>query len=136
HTVVVQPSPWRVLRIDQPLRLESTPVGISSDAWMGSFSAYNHFSTPGGKPGFIQVTLSRAAFNGPDKKPGHVTIQAGELIQAPDKEPALGHVRTTIHWVVHSGKGRVFYIPATPHTRVEVRISPTFSPHEFGTSSD
>ena len=134
HKVVVQPSRWRVLRIAQPLRLESAPVGIYSDGWTGAFSAYDQFSTPGGKPGFIQVTVSRAAFNGPDKKPGRVTISAGRLIQGKDKEPALGHVTTTIHWVVHSGKGRVFYVPATPPTRVEVRITPTFSPHEFGSS--
>jgi hypothetical protein len=136
HKLVVTPARWRLLRIAQPLRLRATPVGIYSDGWTGAFSAYNQFSTPGNKPGFIQVTVSRAAFNGPDKKPGHVTIRAGRLIQGKDKEPALGHVTTTIHWVVHSGKGRIFYIPITPPARLEVRVSPTFSPHEFGASSD
>jgi hypothetical protein len=136
HQVVVQPAHWRLLRIAQPLRLQATPVGIYSDGWTGGFSAYNQFSTPGNKPGWIRVRVSRAAFNGPDRKPGHVTIRAGQLIQGPDREPALGKVRTTLRWVVHSGKGRDFFIPATPRTRVEVRISPTFSPHEFGNSSD
>jgi hypothetical protein len=136
HKVVVEPTRWRLLQIDQPLRLESTPVGIYSDGWTGKFSAYNQFSTPGNKPGWIKVRVSRAAFNGPDKKPGRVTIRAGELIQGPDKEPALGKVRDTLHWVVHSGKTRDFYVRATPPTRVEVQVSPTFSPHEFGNSSD
>ena len=136
HQVVVQPSRWRLLRISQPLRLEATPVGIYSDGWTGGFSAYNQFSTPGGEPGWIRILVSRAAFNGPDRKPGRVTITAGRLIQGKDKEPAMGQVRTTLRWVVHSGKTRVFYVRATPPTRVEVRISPTFSPHEFGSSSD
>jgi hypothetical protein len=136
HKEVVQPSHWRLLRIDRPLRLESTPVGIYSDGWTGRFSAYNQFATPGNKPGWIRVLVSRAAFNGPDRKPGRVTITAGRLIQGKDKEPALGKVTQKLHWVVHSGKAREFYVRATPPTRVEVQISPTFSPHEFGNSSD
>jgi hypothetical protein len=136
HKVVVEPTRWRLLQIGQPLRLESTPVGIYSDGWTGRASAYNQFSTPGNKPGWIKVRVSRAAFNGPDKKPGNVTIRAGELIQGSDKEPALGKVRDTLRWVVHSGKTRDFYVRATPPTRVEVQVSPTFSPHEFGNSSD
>jgi hypothetical protein len=136
HKVVVQRSPWRLLKISQPLRLQATPVGIYADGWQGNFSAYNQFSTPGGKPGWIRIVVSRVAFQGPDRKPGNVTISAGQLIQGKDKEPALGHVRQTLHWVVHSGKQRVFYVRATPPTRVEVRIKPTFTPHEFGNSSD
>ena len=99
------------------------------------------FSEQGRHFGTIPVKCPPAdcqnlAFNGPDKKPGNVTIRAGELIQGPDKEPALGKVRDTLRWVVHSGKTRDFYVRATPPTRVEVQVSPTFSPHEFGNSSD
>jgi len=68
HKVVVEPTRWRLLQIAQPLRLQSTPVGIYSDGWTGKFSAYNQFATPGNKPGWIKVRVSRAAFNGPDKK--------------------------------------------------------------------
>ena len=98
HKVVTAPAPWRLLKIDRPLRLSSTPAGIEPDGWvtppLGSpegspaFSAYNQFSTPGNKPGWIHVLVSRAAFNGPDKKPGKVTIEAGRLVQGPDKEPS------------------------------------------------
>ncbi len=143
HKVVVQPAPWRLLRIDQPLRLRSTPVGIEPDGWMTpppgapqtapAFSAYDQFSTPGDRPGFIRIVVSRAAWNGQDK-PGNVTITAGRLIRGPDKQPALGHVTTVLHWVVHSDATRVFYVPASPPTRVEIRISPTFSPHDYGAS--
>jgi hypothetical protein len=143
HQVVVQQSHWRVLRIDPPLRLSSTPVGIEPDGWItvppgspvGSpaFSAYNQFSTPGNRPGWIRVVVSRAGYRGRGE-PGGVTITAGSLVRGSDKQPALGHVTTTERWVVHSGKTRVFYLPATPPTRVEVRVSPTISPHDFGGS--
>lgn len=143
HKEVTTPAPWRLLRIDRPLRLASTPTGISSDGWatppLGSekgvpaFSAYNQFSTPEDKPGFIRIVVSRAGWRGRDK-PGHVTIRVGELIRGADKQPSLGTVRQVLHWTVHAGKTRVFYVPASPPTRVEVTVSPTFSPYEFGGS--
>jgi hypothetical protein len=143
HKVVVEKAPWRVLQIDQPLRLRSTPVGIEPDGWITvppgasakapAFSAYNQFSTPGNRPGYIRVTVSRAGFRGVSK-PGNVTIVIGRLIRGKDKQPALGRVTRVEHWVVRSGRTRVFSLPATPPSRVEVRISPTFSPHDTGGS--
>jgi hypothetical protein len=133
NKVVVEPAPWTVLRIEQPLRLRSTPVGIYSDGWAGAFSAYNQFSTPGGRPGWIRVTVSRVGWRGADK-PGSVTVRTGRLIRGKDNQPALGTVRAVYRWVVHSGKTRVFLVRATPSTRVEVRVSPTFSPHDYGGS--
>jgi hypothetical protein len=63
-----------------------------------------------------------------------VTITAGRLIRGADKQPAMGRVTTVRRWVVHAGKTRVFTIPARPPARVEVRVSPTFSPHDYGGS--
>ena len=70
HREVVTPAPWRLLKIDRPLRLLSSPAGIEPDGWVtppaGSdkgtpaVSAYNQFSTPNGKPGWIHVVVSRA----------------------------------------------------------------------------
>jgi hypothetical protein len=141
HKVVTAPAPWRLLKIDRPLRLSSTPAGIEPDGWvtppLGSpngspaFSAYNQFSTPDGKPGWIRIVVSRAGWQGTDK-PGRVTIKAGPLVRGADKQPALGKVSQVLHWTVHSGKTRVFYVRAVPPTRVELTVSPTFSPHDLG----
>jgi hypothetical protein len=139
----VTPAPWRLLKIDPPLRLASTPVGISPDGWMTpplgapegapAFSAYNQFSTPGNRAGVIKITVSRQGWQGTDK-PGHVRIKVGRLVRGADKQPALGKVSQVLRWTVHSGKTRVFRVPAGPRTRVEVTVSPTFSPHDFGGS--
>jgi hypothetical protein len=43
-------------------------------------------------------------------------------------------VSSVRRWVVHAGGTRVFFVPASPPTRIEVRVTPTFSPHEFGGS--
>ena len=143
HKEVVTEAPWRLLKIDRPLRLSSSPSGIEPDGWVtppaGSdkgtpaVSAYNQFSTPGDKPGWIHLVVSRAGWRGKDK-PGNVVIKVGDLVRGPDKQPALGKVRQTLRWVVHAGKTKNFYLPAGPKTRVEVKISPTFSPYEFGGS--
>jgi hypothetical protein len=143
HKVVTQLAHWRLLKIAQPLRLESTPVGIEPDGWITAapgapkgapaLAAYNQFATPGNRPGWIQVTVSRAGWQGTDK-PGHVTITAGRLVRGPDKQPALGHVSEVLRWVVHSGRTRVFYVRASPPTRIEVRVAPTFAPADFGGS--
>ena len=143
HKVVVAPAPWRLLKIDPPLRLASTPIGIEPDGWVTpplgapqdapAFSAYNQFSTPQSKPGEIKIVVSRAGWLGTDK-PGHVTIKVGRLVRGPDKQPKLGKVSQVLRWTVHSGKTRVFRVPAGPRTRVEVTISPTFSPYDFGGS--
>ena len=143
HKVVNAPAPWRLLKIARPLRLSSTPTGIEPDGWvtppLGSpngspaFSAYNQFSTPGDKPGWIRIHVSREGWRGTDK-PGKVTIKAGPLVRGADKQPALGKVVQVLHWTVHSGKTRDFYVRAVPPTRVELTVSPTFSPYEFGGS--
>jgi hypothetical protein len=61
-----------------------------------------------------------------------VTIKVGKLVRGRDKQPALGKVSEVLHWTVHSGKTRTFTVPAGPQTRVELTVSPTFSPHDFG----
>ena len=83
HKVVVQPAPWRLLRIDQPLRLRSTPTGIEPDGWMTRRrarrrprppSAPTTSSRPRGIAPASSASPSRApAWNGQDK-PGNVTI--------------------------------------------------------------
>jgi hypothetical protein len=143
HKEVTTPAPWRLLKIDRPLRLASTPTGVSPDGWVtppaGSdkgapaFSAYNQFSTPSDRPGWIKIVVSRAGWQGKDK-PGNVEIKVGNLVRGADKQPALGKVRQTLRWTVHAGKTRIFYVPADPPTRVELTVSPTFSPHDFGSS--
>lgn len=143
HKEVTTPAPWRLLKIDRPLRLSSTPTGVSPDGWVtpprGSekgepaYSAYNQFSNPGNKKGWIKIIVSRSGWRGRDK-PGNVEIKVGDLVRGPDKQPALGKVRQVLRWTVHAGKTRVFYVPSKPPTRLELTVSPTFSPYDYGSS--
>ena len=74
HKVVVEPTRWRLLQIDQPLRCEPkaqpvggfTPIGSDGPSSARTTSSRRRAS----KPGWIKVRVSRAAFNAADKKPG------------------------------------------------------------------
>jgi hypothetical protein len=129
-------TPWKLYRIEHPLRLAHSVTGLYQDGWAGADSAYSQYATPGGKPGFVVVTVSRTAWRGPDK-PGQVTIEVGRLIEGKDKQPHMGLVTAVRRWTVHSGIGRAFRIPTpAPPIRVQVDISPTFSPADYPGSSD
>jgi hypothetical protein len=121
---------WRLYKIAPPLRLVDAATGIYADGWAGKESAYSRYRTPGNRPGFVVVNVSRAAWNGP-APPGHVTIRVGPL-RVKDKQPALASVTQIRRWKVESGLQQSFVIPTPkPPFRVEVLISPTFVPAQI-----
>ena len=97
---------------------------------MGPSATYTQYAAPG-KPGTVQVTLSREAWGGPDK-PGKVTIRWGPPVLNKD---GLVTIRSpkTMRWTIHSLKAKTFNLPVVSlPVRVEVTIDPTFSPAEYG----
>jgi hypothetical protein len=125
---------WRVYRVHPPLRLAEATTGIYDDGWTGESSTYSRFSTPGDRPGYAVVAVSRQAWAGhsPD---GNVVISVGTLVLR-NKQPGLGQVTQTVRWTIRSGGFRRFYIPTPrPPFRVELRITPTFVPAEIDPNS-
>lgn len=119
---------WRLYRVDPPLRLETAVTGIFADGWAGADSGYSRYATPGNRPGFAIVSVSRAAWGGTDV-PGEVQIRVGTLVIGDDHQPRLGRATAIRTWTVHSHAQRVFWIPTPrPPFRVEVAITPTFQP--------
>jgi hypothetical protein len=50
-----------------------------------------------------------------------------------DAGPTIARTTATREWVVHSGSTRTFVVPVPPAPfRLEVKVSPTFSPAQFG----
>jgi hypothetical protein len=121
------PQDWRLYEITPPLRLRSAAEGIYADGWAGKHTAYSRYRTPGNKPGYAVVSLSRAAFNG-NEPAGHVTIRVGPL-RVLNKQPGLAKVTQTVRWTIRGGASRTFYVPVPkPPWRVEVLVAPTFKP--------
>ena len=135
---------WTVYRVRGPLRLAHSTGGIFQDGWTGcpgepcpaATAVYNRYATPGNGRGYAVVDVSRVAWHGPDK-PGRVLIRVGTLVKGADRQPHLGRLTARRRWVVHSGTHRRFFIPAPRAPfRVEVTVSPTFSPADYPGSSD
>ena len=134
---------WTVYRVQGPLRLAAGTTGLFSDGWIGcagqpcpaASGAYNRYSTPGGRAGDAVVTVSRVAARGAPIKPGRVVIRVGTLVKGSDRQPHLGRVTAVRRWSVPAGGKKVFVIPSPRAPfRVEVDVSPTFSPSDYGSS--
>jgi hypothetical protein len=116
--VVARAGTLALTRVRPPLRITARTEGLYGDGWMGGDAAFNYYASPnGGRPRAVTVSVSRAAWNGPDV-PGVVRVRVGRVEQ---------------RWVIHSQLAKTFVLPAPrPPFRARVHISPTFSPAEFG----
>jgi hypothetical protein len=134
---------WILYRVKKPLRYAYNETGIFADGQTGcslapcptADSAFNRFSTPGGKAGYAVVDVSRASACGAPVPPAGVKVTVGKLIEGRDKQPHIGHVTGVQTWTLRIGASRrfVFRTPRPPF-RVEVQISPTYAPLTFGGS--
>jgi hypothetical protein len=146
--VVMRPNPkkgnrWFLYKVKQPLRYAYNETGVFSDGQTGcssepcpvADSAYNRFSTPGNKPGYAVVDVSRVNACGAPVGPAGVRVTIGKLIEGKDKEPHIGQVTDVQRWTLRIGTARRFVLQTPkPPFRVEVRIAPTYSPLHFGGS--
>jgi hypothetical protein len=116
-------------RLRPPARIDRTIDGVYADGWTGPSAALTQYA--GTRPGRLRVRVARTAWRGPDV-PGRVSIQLGSLAVR-NGRPTIGHVVQTRSWVAREGRERVFTLPAPkPPFRLEIKVSPTFSPSRFG----
>jgi len=130
-SVVARHGLLALYRVEPPARVGRTVEGIYGDGWTGAEAALNQYATPGGRPARLRVRLSRAVWSGPDV-PGSVTLRLGPLTER-DGRATIGETVETRTWVAHRRRSTAFIL-ATPRPpfRVEITVSPTFSPSRFG----
>ena len=145
-TVVGDPSKtgrWVLYKVRKPIRYAYNQTGVFNDGQTGcslapcpvARSAYNRFSTPGNRPGYAVVDVSRVSACGAPVPPAGVRVTIGKLVEGADKQPDIGHVTDVQRWTLRIGSARRFVLPSPPPPfRVEVRIAPTYSPLNFGGS--
>jgi hypothetical protein len=125
-------------RVDgQPLKLAAGITGVDHDGWItGSEerrvaeAAYNRFDTSGDGPGQAIVRLSREAWCTGQRAVG--TVRIGPMGIGPDNQPAIERTTHVQQKAVVDCKttGYALPVPAGPW-RVEVEVTPTFSPHDI-----
>jgi hypothetical protein len=118
-------------RVASPPRVRMTIEGLYADGWTGGNAALTQYVTPGNRPLRLRVRLSRAAWTGQDV-PARVSLRVGPVVLR-NGLPAIDRVTATGEWTAHSGKSRVLTIETPPPPyRLELEVSPTFSPSRFG----
>jgi hypothetical protein len=141
--VVARAGRWVVYKVRPPTRYAYTLAGIFADGQTGcslqpcrgADSAYNQFSTPGNRPGYMTVDVSRLSACGAPVGPAGVRVTLGTLIKGADKQPHIGRLLAVQRWTLRIGTERRFVIRAPkPPFRVQVHISPTYSPARLGSS--
>jgi hypothetical protein len=136
HLVGGGPRNWVLWKIAPPLRVAYAATGLSDDGWITSSdpelpgrATYSQFYTPGGKPGYAAVTLSRQ--DGYDFR-SHATIKVGKLVVGANRQATLGRVTDVQRWAIAPHSYKVFYLRTPPPPfRVTVQIDPTFQPHDL-----
>jgi hypothetical protein len=137
------PPRWTLYKVRKPIRYAYNQTGVFNDGQTGcslapcpvARSAYNRFSTPGQRPGYAVVDVSRVSACGAPVPPAGVRVTIGTLVEGADKQPHIGHVTDVQRWTLRIGSARRFVLPSPPPPfRVEVRIAPTYSPLKFGGS--
>jgi hypothetical protein len=141
--LILRSGDWRLFRVGRPLRLRSALTGLYPDGWTGAAAGYSRFGS--GERGTLEVALSRAGWRGPDKA-GRIVVRVGTLVPASrhtisnpcwtgvcvSRDPKIGKLTGVRHWTAHSGRGTVFRFRVETPFHATIRVSPTFSPHEFG----
>ena len=147
-TVVMRPNKdkgnrWFLYKVRKPLRYAYNETGVFADGQTGcdrapcpaAESAYNRFSTPGQKPGYAVVDVSRLSACGALVPPAGVRVTIGKLVEGRDKQPHIGRVTDVQRWTLRIGSAKRFVLRTPkPPFRVEVKIAPTYSPTSYGES--
>jgi hypothetical protein len=126
--LIARASPFVLYEVRPPLRLARLVEGVYTDGWTGADAAFTRYT---GRAGVLEVRLARTAWAGPDV-PGRVTLELGNPV--PEAGGAVGvggEVRRT--WVAHSRGRRTFRLTTPkPPFRLQLHVSPTFSPARLG----
>ncbi|MBA3382492.1 MAG: hypothetical protein H0T97_11625 [Actinobacteria bacterium] len=114
-----------------PLKLASGTTGLYIDGWMGDMAAYTRYDVSSDGIGLAYVKLSRERWC-PHDKPGKATVRIGPVGIGEDQQPAIAEVTQTKTGIVHACEAIGFsFAPPPVPWRIEVKIEPTFAPHEL-----
>jgi hypothetical protein len=136
--VVARVGEYILYRVDgQPLRLAAGVTGIDHDGWVSDSdgdgvaeASYNRFDVSRDGPGFAVVKLSRVAWCAGGS--ARATARIGTIGVGPDSQPAIERIIDVQRKPIYDCKTNGFSLPVPRGPwRVEVSITPTFSPHDI-----
>ncbi len=137
--VVTRKGPYILYDVGrEPLKLASGVSGIDRDGWIADTdgngvaeASYNRFDVSRDGPGFASVNLSRVAWCS-GGAPGKATVRIGPIGIGADNQPSISEVTQEQTKTVTQCTATGFRLAAPNGPwRIEVEITPTFSPHDI-----
>ena len=124
-----------LLKAAQPVRLRSAQTGVYPDGWMGERATFSQYAPEDGSSrGFAKVVVSRKGACGVPLST-EVTVKIGPVAVV-DKQPGFERVDDVIERTLAPCGEEPIVVRATIPYHVEVTVSPTFVPDEFGGGGD
>jgi hypothetical protein len=119
-------------RVEQPLRLAVAVEGVYEDGWMAEKASYSRYVSLRGRPGWIEVTVSREVWGDPEER-AEVRVEVGPLVVGEDGKAQIGRATALRTWLGSGRLARKLTIPTPePPFRVEVHVTATFAPGDYG----
>jgi hypothetical protein len=131
---LARPGKLVLYRVAQPLRLARTTAGLYSDGWTTDKALITQYATPGGRPSVLRLRLERPKIGAPIE-PAQVQVALGTL-KVENGAHSIGRLLAQRTLTVPVGRRRVVEIPVPPRFRLEIGVSPVFTPAALGVSSD
>jgi hypothetical protein len=125
-----------LVKAAQPVRLRSAQNGVFPDGWMGQHASFSQYAPEQGTSrGFAKVVLSRQGACGGGIPTADVRIRIGPVAVV-DKQPGFARVDETFHRrLAPCGLTQIVTRATVPY-HVELDVSPTFVPDDFGGGGD
>ena len=118
-------------RVERPLRLASSSVGVEPDNWTGAAGAYSFFA-PGdyGRGNRVRVTVSRAGIKFPlPRATVDVLVGTRRITEGRDEFRRVTARRSV---KLRAGETKTVTLPRPRFPfRLEVRVSPIFTPSDY-----
>lgn len=115
-------------RVTPPIRITSSTNGVYDDGWTGHDAAFGRYS---GRPGIARLVVSRAGATGREPRT-RVTVRLGTVRIDENGQPQIAKQLLKREFTIGGREVQTLTLPATPPYRIEVHVSRTFRPADFG----
>jgi hypothetical protein len=123
-----RPGNIRLYQIEYPIRLTNAVSGLYADGWMGDKATYSRYATPGSRPGYAVVTLSRKDWD----VATDVHVRLGTLVFDSRFRERIGRVTAERTARLPAlGELRLVLPAPPPPFRVVVEVAKPFVPAEL-----
>ena len=124
-------------RVEPPARFRNTQTGVYPDGWMSERATFSQYAPENGESrGFAKVVVSRQGACDARIPVSDVTVRIGPVAVV-DDQPGFARVNHVVRRkLAPCSVADPVIVRATVPYHVEVTVSPTFVPDEFGGGGD